>query len=351
MAVMLLACSSICHPVRALDKDVLDTPAARLQGAQQPAQQPLVAATMAGSRIVGVGLRGVVIYSDDGGHQWAQAFVPVQSDLVGVQFADPRRGWAVGHDGLIIATRDGGLNWIRQLDARDSVSSFIDYYASRTHTDPAAQGFLDQIKLNMQGGSSLPYLSVCFTDDQTGYAVGSFGMIAKSSDGGAHWVPWLDHIDNPQFLNLNAIKQVDGELYIAGEQGSVFHLDRAKDRFVSVSTDYKGSFFDFVGSKTSLLVFGLEGNAYRSVDHGASWTHVKTGSPTSLMGGTIMPESGRVVLVASNGTIVVSDDDGTTFSVAQTPSPTLLAGVVATSAQGIVLIGYHGATVTTLGGR
>ena len=72
--------------------------------------------TRAGKRLIAVGDRGHILYSDDEGQQWLQARVPTQQLLTAVYFVDDRYGWAVGHDALILATRDGGATWTRQYD-------------------------------------------------------------------------------------------------------------------------------------------------------------------------------------------------------------------------------------------
>ena len=74
--------------------------------------------TRAGDRLVAVGQRGHVVVSSDGGATWKQAQVPVSSDLVAVYFVDAKQGWAVGHDGVILHTADGGEYWELQLDGR-----------------------------------------------------------------------------------------------------------------------------------------------------------------------------------------------------------------------------------------
>ena len=58
----------------------------------------------------GVGMRGLIVLSDDEGKTWRQAPVPVSSDLVSVRFVTPSRGWACGHDGVILRTSDGGAH-------------------------------------------------------------------------------------------------------------------------------------------------------------------------------------------------------------------------------------------------
>jgi photosystem II stability/assembly factor-like uncharacterized protein len=72
----------------------------------------------AGKRVVAVGQRGHVLISDDAGEKWQQSEVPVSADLVAVHFPDAEAGWAVGHDGVILNSTDGGRTWVRQLDGR-----------------------------------------------------------------------------------------------------------------------------------------------------------------------------------------------------------------------------------------
>ena len=42
--------------------------------------------------------------------------MPVSSDLFAVHFANASKGWAVGHDGVVLASSDGGQSWTKQLD-------------------------------------------------------------------------------------------------------------------------------------------------------------------------------------------------------------------------------------------
>ena len=70
-------------------QDVLDVPAVKSALA---AKTLLVGVTLAGKRIVSVGQRGHIVYSDDQGKSWTQASVPVSSDLLAVHFPTPQKG-------------------------------------------------------------------------------------------------------------------------------------------------------------------------------------------------------------------------------------------------------------------
>ena len=63
--------------------------------------------------VVAVGERGHVLVSGDEGRSWRQADVPSRALLTGVFMHDARLGWAVGHDEVVLRTRDGGLTWER----------------------------------------------------------------------------------------------------------------------------------------------------------------------------------------------------------------------------------------------
>ena len=345
-ALLLTQCS-----VRAADnpfRDPLDTPAVTLQGALAPNQQPFLAVTLAGQRLVAVGLRGLIVLSDDGGNTWQQAQVPVQSDLTAVQFLTPEQGWAVGHEGVILHSGDGGLHWSKQFDGRAAAQAFVGYYQQRIDAgDATLAPYLQQVELNVLAGPVLPFLSVYFDDAQNGYAVGSFGTLVRTVDGGKSWQPWLEHIDNPDFLNLNAIRKIGSELYIAGERGSVFRLDRQQGRFVAVPTDYSGSFFGIVGNQHYILAFGLSGNAYRSSNGGQTWQAVNTGVQSSLTAGTLA-DDGSLLLTTANGLLLRSTDDSRTFTILRTDTQMPFADIGKVTVGHYALVGYQGVALQAL---
>ena len=58
-----------------------------------------------------VGANGAVLATTDGGRTWAAQESGTDSDLFDVQFFDAREGWAVGEGGAAIHTTDGGQTW------------------------------------------------------------------------------------------------------------------------------------------------------------------------------------------------------------------------------------------------
>lgn len=312
--VLTLLCLSMSN-ARAQYVDPLDVPAIP---ALVPDQAPMLTLASAGDHFVAAGARGVILVSQtksDGSLKWVQASVPVQADLVSLSFASPTDGWAGGHGGVILHTSDGGLHWTKQLDGWSANSAFMAYYKQQAASgSKTAANDQQQVQFNFGTGPILPWLGIWFTSSTTGFAVGPFGDIAATADGGQTWIPWFDHINNPNYYNLNDIKEVGGQLYIVGEQGGVYVFDPIKQQFNALNTGYDGSFFGLTGTGQYLIVFGLRGTIYRSPDQGKTWTQIQDPIQATLSDGTVMPD-GTVVLVAVDGKILTSKDGGNTFEV------------------------------------
>ncbi len=341
---LLLLAALPAHSQKAF-QDPLDHPAALRTAV---ANRPLMAVARAGDRLVAVGSRGLVIVSHDGGKTWDQARVPVQSDLLSVHFPTPSDGWAVGHDGVVLNSSDGGRSWTKQLDGRVAAESLGSFYRKAGEAgDASVLDAARQLERNFKDGAALPYLDVWFESPQKGLAVGSYGMIIGTSDGGKTWEPWLHRVENEQWLNLNAIHGVGNDIYIAGEQGTVYKLDRAKGLFRKTSTGYPGSFFGIAGEGSTLIAFGLLGVAYRSDDGGVNWTTLKMPAGSTITAGARRPRSAGFVLVNDAGQILLSDASGREFRLVQPKKAMRLTGVVEIE-NALALTGLAGVTTEVL---
>lgn len=343
--VLALACAGAFSATMPGFVDPLDAPA---EFSASPGTQPMTAVASTGKRLVGVGQRGVIVVSDNHGSTWRQVPSPVQSDLTAVTFPSPEQGWAVGHDGVILHTSDGGDTWVKQLDGRIANQRFVAHYRSAVAAGDAGMAPLQaEEERNAKAGPSLPYLDVWFENTQHGYAVGSFGSFAVTGDGGKTWQPGLELIDNPDFLNLNAIHGIGGEVYIAGERGTVFRLDRSSGHFKRLESGYTGSFFGIVGSANRLFAFGLRGTVYESVDQGASWQKSATGTDSTLNGATVLHD-GTVVICGSRALLLVADPQSGAFRRVSADTPMLFSGIAADQNDRVALGGSSGMSVETI---
>jgi photosystem II stability/assembly factor-like uncharacterized protein len=297
---------------------------------------PYNAIATAGKRVVAAGQRGHILYSDDG-KSWVQADVPVSCDLTALSFPSPQQGWAVGHEGVVLHTADGGATWAKQLDGRQAAAEIARRYAGPTLAhDPTAQRMRKDAETMVAQGADKPFLDVWFEDEKKGFVVGAFNLILRTEDGGRSWTPWLERVDNPKGLHLYAIRPVAGSVFIVGEQGLVLKLDRERQRFVGLHLPYQGTLFGVTGTEGMVLVYGLRGNAFRSTDGGARWTKVDTGVNASLTSAAVRTD-GSVVVASQGGQLLLSRDGGASLRRVR-PGAAAPAFALAEAGDGVVAI-------------
>jgi photosystem II stability/assembly factor-like uncharacterized protein len=258
-----------------------------------------------------------------------------------VHFASATKGWAVGHDGVVLASVDGGQSWSKQLDGRSAGQSMAKHYAA------AEPRLAEEAKRYAEQGPDKPFLDVWFENEHIGYVVGAFNLIFRTDDGGKTWLPWFDKVDNPKALHLYAIRSVGEDLFIVGEQGLVLKLDRKAGRFTALPTPYKGTFFGITGQAGAVLVYGLRGNVFRSTDGGANWAKVETGLQLSLTGSTVT-EDGRILLVSQAGHVLASSDGGASFKPLALERAVPSSALLPAGKDAVVIAGARGVHLLTV---
>lgn len=290
--------------------DVLNTPAMSVSHAERAV---LIDLARAGERLVAVGERGLVLLSDDHGQRWRQVAVPVSVSLTAVQFADAQHGWALGHAGVVLATRDAGETWQVQLSGLQAAHLELD--AARREladsADPeAGEARLQAAERLMAEGADKPFLALSFTDAQHGLVVGAYGIALATDDGGATWRSLVGRIDNPLGLHLYAISRLGNDWFLAGEQGYLARSTDAGRSFQMLESPYAGTFFTLAsGADGALLAAGLKGHAFISHDRGEHFAVLPVPVPVSFSDATAL-EDGRVLLANQGGMLFRSTRSG-----------------------------------------
>lgn len=314
MIFMLLASRSFAA-VDSSHYPALDTPALKVVRATKSA---ILAVARAGKRLVAVGEWGIVLLSDDSGKNWRQAQrVPVSVTLTSVQFVNAKTGWATGHLGVILHTVDGGEHWTRELDgvqaAKLNLAAVEASAKGASAGDQAAPLQLLRAKRMVKDGPDSPFLCLAFRNRREGYVFGAFNLAFRTDDGGLHWTSWMPHMQNPMGLHLYAVTQIDGGLLVAGEQGMLLRSGADGATFSALPRPDHGSWFGVLKTHSgALLVYGLVGAVYRSVDGGDHWQASQSGTDASLSAGTVL-DNGDIVLTTVSGNVMLSSDDGRSF--------------------------------------
>ena len=328
-------------------KDPLNTPA--MQTARLTEAPMTAIVRTEGARLVAAGWRGLIVFSDDDGRTWKQAEVPVREDLTALCFPTPTHGWAVGNEGVLLETTDGGAHWVKRLDGNVAAKLMVDTYAALSVKSPDDAGIASALK-EAQGyqaqAPARPFLDVAFENDRVGYVAGTYGMLFRTTDAGRTWTPWFDRLDNPNGYNIYAIHVEGEQVFLAGELGLALRLDRAQDRFVKLAPAYEGSFFALAGDSPELIAAGLRGNAFLSHDAGRNWQKIDFhgAMPTTFSGATTMP-GGGIVLVTLSGQMFKSRDHGRNFAAVPSRSPMRYSAVAPAGPDRVVIVGALGIRV------
>lgn len=275
-------------------------------------QEMVLAAVRAGSRIVAVGERGVVLLSDDEGASFRQAAsVPAQATLTSVSFVDARTGFAAGHWGVVLRTDDGGETW-RLL-------------RSDTETDR-------------------PIYAIAALGGGRAIAIGLWSLLLETRDDGASWqerqVPLPPGAARAD-LNLTSIFDDGQSLFVTAEGGKLLRSDDRGGRWTYVETGYGGTFWTGTALRDgSLLIGGLRGTIYRSGDHGHSWQPAATDRRSSVTS-FAQAADGTVLASALDGVLLTSRDDGVSFVSTQRDDRLALTAVLARKT-GVLVFSKHG---------
>lgn len=323
--------------------------------------------TNGNSRAIAVGERGHVLVSESRS-DWRQVEkVPTRSNLTAVTTAGEST-WAVGHDGLIMFSADGGLTWtVQRQDVWKPMPDDADWDAF----DPT------------QGA---PLLDVLALNAQQVIAVGAYSLMLRSDDGGQTWSKidpnakpaeavvaaeeseavaqpaedgedqasddWtmdadalvLDEEDDP---HLNGIaRDAAGQLMVVGERAAAFRSRDGGQSWERLSLPYDGSMFGVLAlGEGHFLAYGLRGHVQETMDFGETWVELDTATETTLQGGALTPD-GSIFLVGNNGTVLYRAAGSGQFAL-QTYSDTeqespVLSNALALENRAVIVAGEKG---------
>ncbi|WP_271410948.1 WD40/YVTN/BNR-like repeat-containing protein [Pseudomonas sp. Q1-7] len=321
------------------------------------AQAPLTDLQQVGDQLVMVGESGHVLLRDAGG-TLRQAQVPVDLLLTALHFVDERYGWAVGHDGVILHSADGGLSWRKQFDGLAIGKLMLDWAeaevarleeASAAAPDDEALSAaldnayfaVDDARAGVEAGPSRPLLDVWFRNAEEGWVVGAYGMILHTTNGGQSWA-FVSSLDNPERLHLNAVLGLaDGSLLVAGEGGRLHRSNDGGQSWAAGEALTDASLYKLLQlSDGRVLLLGFGGALLSSADLGSTWQPIPLPSRANLYGASQLAD-GSLLLAGQGGTLLVSPD-GERFRRWQAPNKAALLGVAPLPAKQLAVIGRDG---------
>jgi photosystem II stability/assembly factor-like uncharacterized protein len=265
----------------------------------------LLAVTKAGSRIVAAGDRGIVLLSDNGGHDWKQVATGSDALLTSVAFTSPTEGFAVGQDATILHTADAGATWTSQ------------------HTAP---------------GSDQALFSVAILGPNHLIATGAYALALETTDAHSWGAVKLPSMDEDYHLNCATARGDD--LVITGEAGHAFL--RHAGAWSAIPVPYQGSQFGCLTLKDgTVLSFGLRGSLFALAPAATAWKRLETGEQRAIFGGTVLAD-GSIALVGGNGLAMTFDMATGKTRTLPPPTSATLSGVAETADGHWAVVGEDG---------
>jgi photosystem II stability/assembly factor-like uncharacterized protein len=246
---------------------------------------------------------------------WYSQTSGTSENLNAVYLVNSNTGYAVGNNGTVRATTNGGLTWTaRSFPA--STNNLCVYFQN------ALTGFVGNqnafIYKTTDGGntwemngaaSTYAVTSVVMTSALTGYSGDHYGNLQKSTDNGQTWwtqatMPGYD--SKLFFMNDNRGWGVDtyGYVYSTANAG----MNWASIR---ISTDTISSIY--FTTSTIGYVAGDSGRVFKTTNGGTNWTLLNTGT-TAKLNGIFAQNLNEVYACGNAGTIIYSGNGGANWT-------------------------------------
>jgi photosystem II stability/assembly factor-like uncharacterized protein len=278
-----------------------------------------------------VGSNGTIIKTLNGGESWTEQNSPTDIPLFSVYFTDAITGYAVGYylphiqpgksiltqqGSIILKTTDGGLNWIIIGVGYDYGKNAVCFTDENTGY---AVGEYGTIIKTVNGGANwvlensgtyYELHSVYFTDANTGYAVGNNGTIIKTTDSGSTWTPQ----SSTTSVDLYSITFATGTKGYAVGNGIILGTSNGGTNWIIQNFWIGEPLFsvDFQDATGTGYAVGGYGKILKTVNGGATWVEQISGNSNSLQS-VCITTAGHGITVGNHGSILKTEDGGTNW--------------------------------------
>lgn len=265
-----------------------------------------------------VGEQGTLLSSSDGGAYWQEQDSHTQESLRAIFFLpDGLRGWVAGDGGTILATLDGGKSWQTQHDGSEVLVALL-FQADGLHG--WAFSFNGSALVTEDGGKTWRlnekihlklWATHQFLPDGHGWTAGDSGDIQTTTDFGEHWQKQT----SPTKKGLKAVHfQADGRRgWIVGNEGTLLTTKDGGKHWQEIRATGTTLALQAVGFDQNGLqgwAVGTGGTLIASEDGGQHWLHQSGGGKADTIALQFLANGQRGWRVGGDGTILSSHDGG-----------------------------------------
>jgi photosystem II stability/assembly factor-like uncharacterized protein len=161
-------------------------------------------------------------------------------------------------------------------------------------------------------------VSLYFIDELTGWSVGEYGTITKTTDGGNTWK--ICEIDILTDLN-DVYFPTDRIGYVVGEDGLILKTIDSGVSWIKLDNEFSNNLYRvrFRNADTGWII-GEKGFILHTIDGGENWLQQTSDSGGDLFGIDIIGQQ-KIIIVGDNNTILMTENDGANWELYAFDSP------------------------------
>jgi len=270
-----------------------------------------------------VGRFGMILLTRDGGKTWQEQPSGTSRALSAISFADHQHGFIAGSGGTILTTSDGGVTWRAQ--AAGTEEQLLGVHAS-SPTAAHVVGAFGTLLSTSDGGATwrkqelswdrlIPLIAkdsgilepnlnfVYFVNPETGWIVGEFGLVLKTTDGGRTWTSQTYGGDRPQLFAVMFRDKLTG--WSVGQQGAVLKTTDGGRNWIAVDIGIRRNLYGISFQAEHGLIVG-EGIVLASQDAGSNWRKLESVPEERWLSGAAI-RNRQAIVVGQAGTLRVFD--------------------------------------------
>jgi len=251
-----------------------------------------------------VGTNGTILLTNNGGVNWTPVQAAINGNITGVQMYNLNLAIISTSTGFVYQTLNGGLSWSQIYDSGGIPFNSVSFKDSTLVFIVGDGGKIVKIAGNPTSGFSVPTIvnptipinanctGVSFAGS-TGYCVGTDGKVYGGSTWGEQTISGTNN------ASLNALTFLNGNFgFAVGNNGTVV---RFKNGSFNQVFDGVPSDFTSVQIKDTLTAYvvGDDGVVYLTEDGGDNWERYSIGNTSNLRAASY--KSGKGVIVGSQG--------------------------------------------------
>ncbi len=265
-----------------------------------------------------VGANGTIIKTTNGGANWNIKTSMTTNELTDVQFISATNAIAVGQFGFILMSTNIGETWTTQafgpnLDAVSFPNSNVGYAVGASGTVlKTTNGGTNWTVLS--SGVTSRHFSTSFVSDNDGYITQSSSeAILKTTNGGSSWITRPTGLiqSSPTFVHFISVNTG----WVTDALGQIRKTTNGGTNWISQNASSSGIYYiQFKDANTGWTV-GSSGRITYTMNGGTNWT-TQTSGTTNTLYSVSMVNTTTGWIVGSNGTILKTTTGGHTVPAA-----------------------------------